>query len=174
MPPACHPPGKRLRATATEVTQAQFARLFPAHVAHFSPQGFGRGELNGVADTGDWPVDVSADEAAAFCAKLGRGCRLMTLAEFDALAAAHPTPVAGWLVSPSPFRTLGGGPRPVGAADAGFRHIYGNVAEWVADGDRVLAAGGSYLNTAADCQHPVPYSLIDRRCHVGFRVVREQ
>lgn len=170
-------PGTPLHATATEVTQAEFLREFPNYVPHFSRAGPGRAELRPGEVGDDLPVDASARDAEAYCAKLtaearpGVAYRLPTRAEFAALAAGPRVPEAG-VVSPSRFKVLTR-PAPVGVAGTGFRHLVGNVAEWVIDGDGVAAAGGSYLDTAGDCRLVVPYARGDRRCHVGFRVVRE-
>lgn len=81
----------------------------------------------------DWPVEVNAHEAWAYCRWKGPDLRLPTEAEFMLLAKRNPDP----MVSKEPnchFRY--GSPTPVGFANCGTdgpTDLWGNVWDWLAD-----------------------------------------
>lgn len=155
-----------------------------------------------VADAGLLPmVNVSWDEAAAYCAGLGDGFRLPTEAEWEyACRAGTTTPFpSGDLPDPGEVnflydehgRRVGPGQLlPVGWGKAnafGLHDMLGNVCEWVADSwrlDHVSSAADENLKTIrggawdylprllrASWRDFAPAST--RRDNLGFRVARD-
>lgn len=88
----------------------------------------------------DWPVEVNAHEAFAYCQWKGDGWRLMTEAEFTLIAKGDTTNTI-----PEPMfnsycnlNMAFGSPTPVGYMNAGrskdgFNDIYGNVWDWLSN-----------------------------------------
>lgn len=150
-----------------------------------------------------WPVEVNCHEATAFCAWKGKGTRLLTEAEFQAIAqtAKH-----------QPFDLFEGGhfnlnlkygsPTPVGmlkeaGSTLGFNDVWGNVWCWLSndfyslpgyeshgyykdfsksymDSEHAVLLGGSWASSGT-CASKF-YRLWFRRHfyqHAGFRIARD-
>jgi len=85
----------------------------------------------------DWPAEVNAHEAKAYCKFKGDEYRLLTEAEFKLLASrSHPNEEPA-LSSKFNLKMQFGSPTPVGYREAGageiFNDLYGNVWEWLSD-----------------------------------------
>jgi 5-histidylcysteine sulfoxide synthase len=151
----------------------------------------------------DWPVEVNAHEAQAFCNWLGGGSRLLREAEYRRIAAE--VELAGGEPAFSDGFNLDlryGSPSPVGLVDrgrtpSGFTDVYGNVWHWLEDDFRPLPGfrvhphyadysaiffdehhavmlGGSWASTGAT-QSRSHRSWFRRGFfqHAGFRVARD-
>jgi len=151
-------PRHRVRITrpfhlgAHEVTQRQYQAIMGENPSKFSPTGKGASYVEGVADTGDYPVEqVSWDNAREFCRRLserseerqaGRVYRLPTEAEWEYACRAGSAGDfccgergrAGdyvWSGENSAVK-----PRPVGGKRPnawGLYDMHGSVWEWCAD-----------------------------------------
>lgn len=134
----------------------------------------------------DRPVEsLTRAEARTFCKRLGwllaRTVRLPDEGEFSALAGK---PDAASLIKVARIIDNSDGraaPIPAAAADAaGFRDIFGNVAEWIespatAKADEGLVAGGDAESSATQLVRS-PFSRMltgERSRFVGFRFVVE-
>ena len=139
-----------------------------------------------------WPVEVNAHEALAFCLWKGKEFRLMTEAEFKVLAQNSE--------QPSPNNHLRfGSPAPVGYAElnpSSAQDVMGNVWDWLSndfyplpgfkvhplyedfsepyfDEEHGMMAGGSWITTGTGANQF--YRLWFRRHfyqHAGFRLAR--
>ncbi len=144
---------------AYEVTQNEYQAIMGANPSHFSPLGAGAPKLDGVEDTGIYPVDsVTWDEAMEFCRKLtarereeNRTYRLPSEAEWEyACRAGTTTPFAfgnkmslneGNFDSRFPYgdappRAPSEATVPVGRYQPnafGLYDMHGNVFEWCRD-----------------------------------------
>ena len=141
---------------------------------------------------------MTADEAAAFCARAAQGGRLPTEDEWivAAVAGAAPAPRypwgdtgavcrrAAWGLGEGPCGLDADGPdtvgsHPSGDSALGLHDLAGNVAEWVvpsgaAGGGRAIAKGGSWASDlAADLRVWARLELPDgaRDARVGLRCV---
>ena len=133
-----------------------------------------------VAGADDVPAHgITADFAQRYAAWLsretGRQYRLPTLAEWHA-AAGVPDPNRNCLVQLAGVDRGGAlWPSTSGAVNAfGLVNAFGNVQEWVIDGDRMLAAGGAFADPLERCvagfTRPHDGSA---DAQTGFRLVRE-
>ena len=150
----------------------------------------------------DWPVEVNAHEAEAYCKWKGDGCRLMKEAEFVFISreglSTEDDPVYSDLYN---LNFSFGSPTPVGhmregKSASGFHDLWGNVWEWLADdfyplpgfkthhlyedfslpfmdSDHGMMAGGSWITTGTGASKY--YRLWFRRHfyqHAGFRMAK--
>lgn len=151
----------------------------------------------------DWPVEVNAHEALAYCAWKNDGSRLLSEAEFLLIAREglkkEEEPLFGTDYN---LNFLYGSPTPVGymekgATASGFNDIYGNVWEWLSDDfyplpgfkahllyedfsepymdeEHGMMAGGSWATTGTGASKY--YRLWFRRHffqHAGFRLAKD-
>ncbi|RMG73083.1 MAG: 5-histidylcysteine sulfoxide synthase [Bacteroidetes bacterium] len=149
-----------------------------------------------------WPVEVNWYEAAAYCRWYGQGARLLSEAEFQALAqwALH-TPFDLPFADHYNLNVKFGSPTPVGmlpeaGSTLGFNDIWGNVWCWLSDdfysldgyrphpyyldfsepymdADHAMLLGGSWATTGTGASRY--YRLWFRRHfyqHAGFRMAR--
>ena len=151
----------------------------------------------------DWPAEVNAHEAAAYCKWLNDGSRLLTEAEFDLIAnegqadSFDPLFEDGYNLdfvygSPTPVGYMSGG-----TTKSGFNDIYGNVWDWLKDDfyglpnfkvhpyyiefsepymdeEHGMMAGGSWVTTGTGASKY--YRLWFRRHffqHAGFRLAKD-
>ena len=149
----------------------------------------------------DWPVEVNAHEAWAYCNWLGEGWRLLSEAEFK-LIERHRISEDEQPVFSDCFNLnmMFGSPTPVGFMDngktAGFNDVFGNVWNWLRDDfsplpgfqvhpwyedfsrpffdeDHSMLSGGSWATTGTGASKY--YRLWFRRHfyqHAGFRLAR--
>jgi formylglycine-generating enzyme len=147
-------------------------RLTPrtVHAAAFRIDAFEatRGRWGGATagDAARAASGMTADEAAAFCARRAPGGRLPTEDEWIVAAAAGTAPAprypwgetgavcrrAAWGLRSGPCAMGAGGPDTVGAHPSGdsalgIHDLAGNVAEWIAPG--LAAKGGSWSSDLA-------------------------
>ncbi len=150
----------------------------------------------------DWPVEINAHEAWAYCNWKGEGWRLLSEAEFTLIANEHlqndPEPVFSDNYN---LNMAYGSPTPVGyyqniQTSSGFNDIYGNVWDWLNDDfyplpgfavhpwyedfsqpffdeDHSMLLGGAWATTGTGASHY--YRLWFRRHffqHAGFRMGR--
>lgn len=146
----------------------------------------------------DWPVEVNAYEAEAYCNWKGDGARLLTEAEFNLIANMNirPEPIEQKFINLN-FRY--GSPTPVGYCDDSesmFNDLYGNVWDWLGnehvpldgfethpyyedfsspymDADHLMMAGGSWITTGTGASKY--YRLWFRPYfyqHAGFRLAK--
>lgn len=146
----------------------------------------------------DWPVEVNAYEAEAYCNWKGDGSRLLTEPEFNLIAQMNhrPEPIHEEAINLN-FRY--GSPTPVGfCADSKslFNDLYGNVWDWLGnefvpldgfkihpyyedfsapymDSDHIMMAGGSWITTGTGASKY--YRLWFRPYfyqHAGFRLAK--
>lgn len=150
----------------------------------------------------DWPVEVNAHEALAYCAWKNDGSRLLTEAEFLLIARAEVSETYDPLFSEEHNLDLAFcSPTPVGyqiegITPAGFSDIYGNVWDWLQDDfyplpgfkthpyyedfsapymdkEHSMMAGGSWITTGTGASKY--YRLWFRRHffqHAGFRLAK--
>lgn len=133
-------------------------------------------------ETADLRAPIHWNKAAA-------GYRLPTRSEWTWLATfgannapAAPSPDTAWIAANSGNRTHPTGAKPANAA--GLHDLFGNVAEWIWDGDgpfdpaaspTLAALGGSYRfpeDENAKGALPFPYRPADGCPAIGFRVVK--
>ena len=122
----------------TEVTQSQFLKVMGRNPSFFQP-----GQMAGLADTSDHPVErVTFYDALEFCRRLAMleglpagSIRLPTEAEWEYFARGGRTglfePGEAWLADDSGAKT-----RPVGLRrpnPSGLHDVIGNVLEWTND-----------------------------------------
>lgn len=86
----------------------------------------------------DYPVEVNAHEAWAYCAWKGEGYRLMSEAEFQYLAQHELKERDCALCSDYNLHIKYGSPHPVGQLESartqlGFYDLFGNVWDWLSD-----------------------------------------
>jgi 5-histidylcysteine sulfoxide synthase len=150
----------------------------------------------------DWPVEVNAHEAQAYCSWNGNGSRLLTEAEFNCIGRQMESKDFDPLFTDNyNLNVLWGSPSPVGFVKtaqtaAGFNDIYGNLWEWLSDDfyafsnfethpfyeefsapymdeDHGMMAGGSWITTGTAASRY--YRLWFRRHffqHCGFRLAQ--
>lgn len=151
----------------------------------------------------DWPVEVNAHEARAYCAWLNDGSRLPSEAEFLLMARVGRSEQYDPLFTDDyNLNYLYGSPTPVGYPEnsisaSGFNDLYGNVWDWLKDDfyplpgfephplyedfslpfmdeAHSMLAGGSWATTGTGASKH--YRLWFRRHffqHAGFRLAKE-
>ncbi|WAS97272.1 SUMF1/EgtB/PvdO family nonheme iron enzyme [Nannocystis punicea] len=135
----------------TEVTTAAYGAC--VHAGACTPTVVGDvAECNLTrADRGDHPINcVEFEQASAYCSWLGK--RLPTNDEWMLAARsrlANPWPWGAAPLDPSRVcvqadGTCPAGQHPAGASAEGVQDLAGNVAEWVAHGERQRLRGGSW------------------------------
>lgn len=190
------------RMSATEITNAQFERFFPAH-----RELRGRDGVSTADD--EAAVNMSWHEAMAFCDSLsrltGRVYRLPTEAEWEyACRAGSTTPYYMGEVFPEPMRKEQRVARdfePVSLRVAQFESnpfglydMHGNVEEWCLDryglyeaevqdnpsgpdkGDYRVTRGGSHHTPVKYLRSSNRHAMLpdDRHSQTGFRIVESQ
>lgn len=152
----------------------------------------------------DWPAEVNAHEAWAFCHWKGPDWRLLSEAEFNLIAKkAKKQKGAPAFSEEYNINFIYGSPTPVGFMDAGnapneFNDLYGNVWEWLNDdfyplpgfeihpfyqdfsapffdADHSMLLGGSWASTGTGAS--AYYRLWFRRHffqHAGFRLAKNR
>ncbi len=150
----------------------------------------------------DWPAEVNAHEAWAYCNWKNDGSRLMSEAEFLLIARENTPPSDDPLfTSDHNLDYVYGSPTPVGfmaksVTASGFQDIYGNVWDWLSDDfyplkgfkvhpwyedfsapymdeEHSMMAGGSWATTGTGASKY--YRLWFRRHffqHAGFRLAK--
>lgn len=150
----------------------------------------------------DWPAEVNAHEALAYCAWLNDGSRLLSEAEFDLIANENrPVSYDPLFTADYNLDFIFGSPTPVGymkkgLTASGFNDIYGNVWDWLGDDfyplpgfkihpyyedfsapymdeEHGMMAGGSWVTTGTGASRY--YRLWFRRHffqHAGFRLAQ--
>lgn len=150
----------------------------------------------------DWPVEVNAHEAKAYCSWRADGSRLLSEAEFNYIACkGQPKDFDPVFTKDYNLNLAWGSPTPVGftkssQTPAGFNDLYGNVWEWLNDDfyalpdfevhpyykdfsapymdeDHGMMAGGSWVTTGTGASRY--YRLWFRRHffqHCGFRLAQ--
>jgi len=151
----------------------------------------------------DWPAEVNAHEAQAYCKWLNDGSRLLSEAEFDMIANEGQSDAFDPLFTDDYNLDFAyGSPTPVGAmtngtTKSGFNDIYGNVWDWLRDDfyglpdfkvhpyyvefsepymdeEHGMMAGGSWVTTGTGASKY--YRLWFRRHffqHAGFRLAKD-